>query len=419
MSFSARLGSTNVHRRRPFDRSRRAPSGPSLTSEDAQPNELLHKERNAGAPPIVRTSAFTPQLRKDSTRGGAKRRHPLSASSSSAGHARWSTRDLQPSGSPSLAGGMSAPSLAENKLPWTSAIPVPSGAGSVNHTPHMGRGTPVHPVPHVDPASLNPQRPSLRTNQKDGHSLPPRQAASFNARGSSSSKSQKRSRKRHKISSTTTATALPPSRSEFSDKPIQSIETTMADALQSCPADSSKVQVVETAMIAPASSCSESDAGASGFLLNDLGMPATQPKRPKRRKVVHIDVPSAPAPTQFRRSSEPGTYYGPNPQSGSPKGSKSPVKRERSPSPALESITRLVREGCVRVAPLPLNCRKTQQGYQAARQQLAKAEMEKLRKLGLQPLRVFTREDGMVIDWYVRCTVAQHSLIFRLCVQEE
>lgn len=28
-------------------------------------------------------------------------------------------------------------------------------------------------------------------------------------------------------------------------------------------------------------------------------------------------------------------------------------------------------------------------------------EVKKLRELGLHPTRVFTRDDGMVIDWYV------------------
>ena len=75
------------------------------------------------------------------------------------------------------------------------------------------------------------------------------------------------------------------------------------------------------------------------------------------------------------------------------------VKRERSPSPSL--APRLVTEGCVRIAPLPPECRNRQPNFQGARQQLAAAEMKKLRALGLQITRVFTREDGMVIDWYV------------------
>ena len=75
------------------------------------------------------------------------------------------------------------------------------------------------------------------------------------------------------------------------------------------------------------------------------------------------------------------------------------VKRERSPSPSL--TPRLVTEGCVRIAPLPPECRNKRPNFQAARQQLAAAEMKKLRVLGLEIVRVFTREDGMVIDWYV------------------
>ncbi|KAI1793442.1 hypothetical protein LXA43DRAFT_215952 [Ganoderma leucocontextum] len=77
-----------------------------------------------------------------------------------------------------------------------------------------------------------------------------------------------------------------------------------------------------------------------------------------------------------------------------------PVKRERSPSPSLAlAPPRLVTEGCVRIAPLPPECRNRQPNFQTARLQLAATEMKKLRALGLQIVRVFTREDGMVIDW--------------------
>ena len=82
-------------------------------------------------------------------------------------------------------------------------------------------------------------------------------------------------------------------------------------------------------------------------------------------------------------------------ESASPK-----IKRERSLSPVLGNA-RLVTEGSLRIAPLPPECRKTLPGYQAARQQLSNREVQRLKALKLKPVRVFTREDGMVIDWYV------------------
>ena len=79
------------------------------------------------------------------------------------------------------------------------------------------------------------------------------------------------------------------------------------------------------------------------------------------------------------------------------------VKRERSPTPPLDdapSAPRLVTEGCVRIAPLPPECGSRQPDFRGARQRLVNAEVLKLRERGLFPTRVFTRDDGMVIDWY-------------------
>ncbi len=75
------------------------------------------------------------------------------------------------------------------------------------------------------------------------------------------------------------------------------------------------------------------------------------------------------------------------------------VKRERSPSPLPDIVPYLVTEGCVRIAPLPADCQKSSSNHKAARQRLAANEMKKLRALGLKTARVFTRDDGMVIDW--------------------
>ncbi|KAI0358302.1 hypothetical protein OH77DRAFT_1421624 [Trametes cingulata] len=88
------------------------------------------------------------------------------------------------------------------------------------------------------------------------------------------------------------------------------------------------------------------------------------------------------------------------------------VKRERSPSPMIDdaSAPRLVTEGCVRIAPLPPECRTTRPGYKAARQAWTGREVKKLRELGLQPTRVFVREDGMVIDWKSNIPVMSDTL---------
>ncbi|KAI0718088.1 hypothetical protein C8T65DRAFT_737603 [Cerioporus squamosus] len=152
----------------------------------------------------------------------------------------------------------------------------------------------------------------------------------------------------------------------------------MGDENRSRPVAPFETPTVEISTVL-ASSCSSSqvNASASALLLNDLGMPATQDGSP------------------------PQAGAGTNPV---------PVKRERSPSPALDG-TRLITQGCVRIAPLPPNCRKPHSGYLAARQELAKAEMDKLRKLKLQPTRVFTREDGMVIDWKSCVPVLSDTLL--------
>ncbi|KAH9893261.1 hypothetical protein C8Q73DRAFT_791134 [Cubamyces lactineus] len=76
------------------------------------------------------------------------------------------------------------------------------------------------------------------------------------------------------------------------------------------------------------------------------------------------------------------------------------IKRECSASPALDAdVPHLVTEGCVRIAPLPPECKAGRAGYQNARREWTTREAKKLRELGLKPTRVFIREDGMVIDW--------------------
>lgn len=264
----------------------------------------------------------------------------------------------------------------------------------------------------VVPASLNAERPSSRTNQRGGHPLPDSTATSLDANSSPSSKSQKRSRKRRKDSSQPGTHALPRVRTGMSQESIRRTLSTQDGSLQRplTPPDTPTVE--SSSVLAFAFSSSQENTSASALLLNDLGMPAAQTNPPaKRRKVTSTQPPPPSAPIRSPRSN--GHGIAPVPLPGSQSGRVS-VKRERSPSPPL---ARLVTQGCVRVAPLPPNCRKTHSGYQAARQELAKAEMDKIRKLGLHPTRVFTREDGMVIDWCAeslrRMPVADFCLVYR------
>ncbi|RPD64026.1 hypothetical protein L226DRAFT_521908 [Lentinus tigrinus ALCF2SS1-7] len=399
MSFNARLGSTNFHRRRPFDRPQRAPPRPS---EDTQPNELLAKQKNTVAPPAVRASAPPRKPWKDAARRGAVHQpHPFSRGNSSERHAiRSSGEPHPPSGGPSSFGGIPVPSFADVKRPWTSAT---TTSRSASNTERISQSTPFPPDPPVNPASLDTERPLSRTNQRDVHPLPARQAGSLDAHGPSFSK-QKRPRKRRKTSSQITANAPSPVRSDMSQRPIRSTQSTEdRDAIQLRPANSLGAPIVGTEVTLPPNpNLSQVHARASDLLLNDLAMPARQTEVPpgKRRKLTPTRVPLVSGPTELPRNSQHDTFPASiSSQVASEMGSGSSVKRERSPSPVLNAGARLVTQGCVRVAPLPSSCWKTHSGYQAARQQLAKAEMDKLRKLGLQPLRVFTREDGMVIDW--------------------
>lgn len=71
MSFNARLGTSNNHRRRPFNRPHRAPhrqSGPAL--EDVQPNETLNRPSVARPPMIGSSAPFPRKVWKNASRSG-------------------------------------------------------------------------------------------------------------------------------------------------------------------------------------------------------------------------------------------------------------------------------------------------------------------------------------------------------------
>ncbi|KAI0924979.1 hypothetical protein AcW2_005695 [Taiwanofungus camphoratus] len=87
-----------------------------------------------------------------------------------------------------------------------------------------------------------------------------------------------------------------------------------------------------------------------------------------------------------------------------------PVKRERSPTPPITVGPRPVKEGSLRFTPLPANCRASHPQFQQNRKEWIAREIAKLRQLGLKVARVFTREDGMVIDWTSSTPVMSDTL---------
>ncbi|KAL7280580.1 hypothetical protein ACG7TL_005514 [Trametes sanguinea] len=179
---------------------------------------------------------------------------------------------------------------------------------------------------------------------------------------------------------------------------------------------------------------------ASDLLLSDLHLPTAsvspgthvrgdKPPPPKRRKVsprpvahshpslqaqsnlAHtdiVDAPSSPIAVSTHLRTSPPPVLADMPFL------PPPVKRERSPTPSLSEsstqVPRLILEGCVRIAPTPLECKSVRPGYQAARQRWTASEVKKLRERGLRPTRVLIREDGMVIDWTSKVPVLSDTL---------
>ncbi|KAI0369797.1 hypothetical protein BV20DRAFT_336892 [Pilatotrama ljubarskyi] len=132
----------------------------------------------------------------------------------------------------------------------------------------------------------------------------------------------------------------------------------------------------------------------------------------KRRKLSPINATSTlssprpempPLPTLTNTASTsiiPEPQRTVNPQPTEITSASPTVKRERSPSPTIDDASaRLVAEGCVRVAPLPPECKATRPGYKAARQAWTAKEVKKLRDLGLQPTRVFVRANTVRTGW--------------------
>ncbi|OBZ66491.1 hypothetical protein A0H81_13572 [Grifola frondosa] len=95
------------------------------------------------------------------------------------------------------------------------------------------------------------------------------------------------------------------------------------------------------------------------------------------------------------------------PESPKPQNS---VKRERSPTPPISHTPRPVTEGALRFV-LPPKCRKSHPDYANNRKKWVAQEVKKLRELKLEITRVFTRDDGMVIDWKSSSPVMSDTLL--------
>ncbi|PIL25215.1 hypothetical protein GSI_13104 [Ganoderma sinense ZZ0214-1] len=416
MSFNSRLGSSRVHRGRPSNKFHRDPQGPLRLHEDAQPNELLRK-RDVSGPPTVRSSA--PQYHR-SWRG----HHPSRGRGNAPSPRRWS---IQGSSAQSRPWGSVHERPSRNtRSPIIAGPPHAAAASQVEVVPlHLPLQDPLPPIPPSDPV----QGPVFGT-ERQGQSAAEGITATVHSSveslspsgmpGCSSSDVCWPPRKRRKVA--------PSDSSSHNHRPRESPPTATPSTNFRSPSNdgttSSDGQTSAYAVWASVASSSNSLASASDILLTDITLPPDRNSItplvpiPKRLKTI---PPSAaalacPPPSSTSDNAAPPpavqeTYSAPSTASSSTSSPAPPsmqVKLERSPSPSL--APRLVTEGCVRIAPLPPECRNRQPDFQAARQRLAAAEMKKLNALGLQIIRVFTREDGMVIDWKSRVPVLWDTL---------
>ena len=394
MSFSARLGSSNHHRRKPFERPPRASARTSLAQEDAQPNETLGRRSSAG-PPAVKASA-APRMFQTSSAGNSHTRrvgHPPGTSetlrsyhqTSQATHPRTKTSEVHGRATHSQTASTPRHQVNIRSL-GSSAVGPRAGAAAATREGQTGyHGS--SSASAGDPGKgvvRHTERPKPWT-WEDRESI---RTATLDSSGSvpSSSNLQQLASANRRYASVTQSTSAASSMYHASDGAISArTSSSSADIL----AGSSNRQ-----------------ASASDLLLTDLG--TTFPSSRADCATQHLSpvatIEPAAVDTDTQRSSHPP----PQAAQTSMSPAQSPlqaVKRERSPSPTLNAAPYLITDGCIRIAPLPLECRKTNTGFQAARQRLAASEMKKLRALGLQPTRVFTRDDGMVIDWYVSATL--------------
>ncbi|KAM5544209.1 hypothetical protein V8D89_001869 [Ganoderma adspersum] len=419
MSFNSRLGSSRVHRGRPSSKFHREYQGPPRPHEDAQPNELLRK-RDASGPPAVRSSA--PQYPR-SWRG----HHPSRGGGNAPSARRWSGQGPSAQIQPWDTLHKNTPS--DTRSPF--AVGPPNRA-AVNHGTKVPLQDPFPPLPPADPV----QGPIFDTERQgqpktaEGNTAIIYHTASIASAGISGPSSRSTGwhpPKRRKVVRSDSRShnhrfceSPPPAMVDVED-PSGIFRTALNDSTVS-----THGQTSASAASAPVATSSESLASASDILFTDLTLPLDRNTVtplipiPKRLKTV---PPSTAAPAHPPSSKSDNAVQSESPaiqeihhSVPSTASSSTPfsalttmrVKRERSPSPPL--APRLITEGCVRIAPLPPECRNRQPNFQAARQQLAAAEMKKLRALGLQIVRIFTREDGMVIDWKSTVPVLSDTL---------
>ncbi|KAI0741251.1 hypothetical protein C8Q80DRAFT_1193345 [Daedaleopsis nitida] len=316
MSFNARLGSSNVHRRRPH----RPYHKPLVTQEDVQPNESLRKD-HSGRPPTIRSSGPLPRkIRRSVSNQGNPLHSPVTPSFLAAkqGHQLG----------------------AERQKPQQ----------------RIDEDGPRHAV--QEPVSIvqegNRATASSTVTQDQGSSPSVRQHGS-----------------KHRSKGCAAASHLGAIPMTHSFRGVIWKDGS-ANQVNPLPHDHSHSRCRP---LPTATSSSLSLPSASSILLNDLG---------------HSSMP---------------------PKSGTLAGVTRPVKRERSPSPLLDTLPHPVTEGCIRIAPLPAQCHKSRPNFKVARQKLSMVEVKKLRELGLQPTRVFTRDDGMVIDWKSDIPVMSDTLL--------
>ncbi|KAF8591300.1 hypothetical protein K439DRAFT_1627025 [Ramaria rubella] len=85
------------------------------------------------------------------------------------------------------------------------------------------------------------------------------------------------------------------------------------------------------------------------------------------------------------------------------------IKREPSPSPPPSESLALRTSGTVYVS-LPPNCRKSQRGWKARREQWMADESRKLQALRLTITKKIVRDDGLAIDWASSVPVCSRTL---------
>ncbi|KAI0831957.1 hypothetical protein BC628DRAFT_571167 [Trametes gibbosa] len=453
MSFNARCSSSSKHYRGRHHGTRpHLPSQTTVKAEDAQPNELLSK-RNVSGPPVIRSSAPPPHARG---RGG-----PPFAFGRNGPRSPWTDPHIRGgtmNGPPGSQAGPSRPRLPSAKQPERMQQDI-RGPTNVDWRPLNAGSYPQRNAIAVDSSRPRAERQlqedstgarrdihlrgnsnlpvirrqarmepavhssSLPTNHASPwnpiHSLPPprmpRQQRSFLSLTegppylSSSAPGRILHAEPHKSQQTGQAEG---DKSPMSDIGVSRENVPSTSATEGSEHFTKPVKLVQAL------------ASASDLLLSDLARASDAattadplhsnipPPRKRRRMSPPVsDTPTRPA-LPLPRAVPPPVSIVPMstvthllrpfdpPQEAQPAASKIAIKRERSPSPAIGNVApHLITEGCVRIAPLPPECKNTQPGYQAARKAWTAREAKKVRNRGVQPTRVFVREDGMVIDW--------------------